>query len=121
MTRTSSRRRRLVVFGVICCAVMVVSCSTPPASPPDRDRPPAGRLKDRDQRAVFDALRRLDMCALLATVVSDDSSLSSLDPSSCISPELRVAEAEFSYDDRLSRPTRTVGGAKAYFEDANQC
>jgi hypothetical protein len=114
--------RRPVLLGVVCCVVAAatLSCTTPSASPPRHDPTSAPRPKDRDEQAVVDALRRLDMCALLATVVPETTVVvAELGPSWCQSPGLDVQVSALRTAERLSIPSRIVGGAKVYLRAAS--
>lgn len=119
MTRAFSRKCRLVMLGVALC-VLLASCSTWPEAPPPHDRAPAAKVKDRDERAVVDALVRLDMCALLATVVADEASRYAVSPSMCGSADLSAAVVVLGWDRRVELPSRIVNGAKAYLDDGGQ-
>jgi hypothetical protein len=115
---------RRVVLGVVCCAVAAaaLACTAPSVPPARHDPTPAPRVKDRDEHALVDALRRLDMCALLGTVVPETTVAATLGPSSCQSPGLDVEVTVLRTDERLGFPSRIVNGAKVYlWEGAAGC
>ncbi|HEY0448024.1 hypothetical protein [Actinophytocola sp.] len=120
--------RRLVV----CCAAVgavaaVAGCSAEePAKPqPERERPAVDVPRDRDEGAVVDGLRRVDLCAVLEAGVGGGR-LSAARPSAC-SVTARGGGVEVEVHllgsaDRLRLPTRDLGGAKAYVDaSVGQC
>lgn len=131
MTARWDRWRRLAGVGCVVALAVAGCTSTEPDSPPDNTAPSTveeskkAEPKDRDNRAVLAALRRIDMCALLASAAATDypdKRLRAWQPFSCDMGPVSVTATGFPSEFRRPLPVRTYGGAKAYLENlADSC
>lgn len=108
---------RFVVAGLI-AVLGLAGCSAEVPSADVVEHPKAERPADRDERAVFAALAQLDFCAVLGAA-APGRQLLELHPSSCTAGPLEISMSvgERSDSERLSLPSRPIGGAKAYVRD----
>lgn len=98
------------------------------APPPEIEQPEAELPKDRDERAVIAALRRIDMCAVLDAAVAAagtaEYDLRAMSPTVCrtdlVGADAAYATVGVTSDvgsvKRLSLPAREIRGAKAYLD-----
>lgn len=114
----------------IAALLFLAACTTTPerpaATPSTVEHPPVAAPEDRDDKAVLAAVRRLDLCALLATAAAADPTFAGVRPAAS-SPfrcalsvpehQKRFVAVEYAAMDtsrRTTAPLVTLGGAKAY-------
>lgn len=123
---------RMAVLALV-VAVGLAGCTTPSGGPGERPSstpaPPssADRPRDRDSEAVLAALRRLDLCAVVAAATTTAPIVPAAEPVTSQPFSCTVGEpfdqftakvVSFTHSSRVTLPIRPVGGAKAYVRDA---
>ena len=95
------------------------AASRNPCGEPSTTETPQGR----DEKRVIDALRRLDMCAVLQAAVGAERELRAYRPSECVTfdsaTEVDLYVARLRADKRTSMTAKDVGGAKAYVQGSS--
>jgi hypothetical protein len=104
---------------VLTVVLGLTGCTDPAPTRQSRtERPTTEKPAGRDQQRVVDALRRLDMCALLDVAVGSGRKLRAHHPSTCSTfdsaPEVSVSVARMPADKRADLKVKELGGAKAY-------
>lgn len=108
-----------VILLVVVWVAVVAGCTTPsepPAPPPSTSRQQGPR--DRDTDAVLAALRRVDLCEVLAASsgLPAGAQPRAPRPFGCVVGSISVTVVGFGHQERLSVPTQVVGDAKAYVQ-----
>jgi hypothetical protein len=120
---------RWLAVAIVVVAVLSAGCSGPgtvPTRETHSEPSTSGTPQGRDEKRVIDALRRLDMCAVLQAAVGVGRDLRAYRPSECVTfdaaPEVDLRVARLAADRRTSMTAKNVGGAKAYVQgSSSQC
>jgi len=114
---------RWLAIAVVVVTMLSAGCSGPETVPPreTHSEPSTSETpQGRDEKRVIDALRRLDMCAVLQAAVGAGRELRAYRPSECVTfdsaPEVELRVARLAADKRTSMPAKDLGGAKAYVQ-----
>ena len=113
--------RLVAQYFIVRVTVLLASsgCTDPaPNSQPSTNMSTTKAPAGRDPQRGVDALRRLDMCAVLQVAAGAGRAMRTLRPSQCATfdsgPEVEVSVARMPVDERESHDAQDVGGAKAY-------
>jgi hypothetical protein len=115
-----------VVALVLAWVVVVAGCTTPNDQPPPSTSPRATAQqgpRDRDEEAVLAALRRIDLCEVLAAAMSETPGLPAgaepraRQPFACVADGISAKAVSSTHETRLSLPSQDIGGARAYVRE----
>lgn len=112
---------------VVVLVVGLAGCTTNPTGPrelvPSSAPPPPAqeRPKDRSREALLTALRGIDLCAVLDALST--AKPTTLAPFTCTVGDqfdgLSATVVGFDHSSRVTLPTRSIGGVKAYVKEAS--
>lgn len=121
---------------VVAWAAVVTGCTATPSDPPPSSTSTSSSARqrgpqDRDEDAVLAALRQIDLCEVLDAALAGIPALPptaeprARQPFACTVEGLAdtvTAKAVSSiHRTRVSLPTRTMGGARAYVQEGDRC
>jgi hypothetical protein len=107
-----------VILLVVVWVAVVAGCTTPsdpPPSPPTSTAQQQGP-RDRDEDEVLAALRRIDLCEVLAAAPGLPAEPRAPQPFRCVAGDIAVTVVGFAHEARLALPSQAVGNAKAYVQ-----